>query len=431
VGKDYYLFLNQDEKAYFSLPEKWVPLHFVESTEGDAIPPVRDMASEALSMPIGTSPFRDLLSQAEQVAVIVDDGTRPTPVAEILNVLDAQITEVGFPRENVTIVVALGTHEPMEKNALEARLGPRTFSRYKVVQHNAWQADLVPVKVPGVDREVRINPVVARADLRVGISSVLPHSKAGYGGGPKILMPGISDFEYVRDHHMKYMTRQGVGLGALEGNPFHEGILKTAQAIGLHFSLNCLYDRKGRVIRIIGGSLEKAFPEAVKLCLDKLGHKFAEKADVTIASTFPHNHGHQLFKGVRALDAVTRDSGAILLVAPIVAPISPDFVNCFRVINEKSNNNAGAYVRDALARGVAFLPDKSIDFNMAMSVVFTRPKIRIILVSPMISKDEALTMGLEYAPSIEAGLGVLEKTYPNAKVAIFPAGGLIVPVTAW
>jgi hypothetical protein len=68
---------------------------------------------------------------------------------------------------------------------------------------------------------------------------------------------------------------------------------------------------------------------------------------------------------------------------------------------------------------------------MAMSTVFLRPEIRTILVSPFISKDETRIMGLEYASSIEEGLGLLQNDYPNARVAIFPSGGLIVPITAW
>jgi hypothetical protein len=80
---------------------------------------------------------------------------------------------------------------------------------------------------------------------------------------------------------------------------------------------------------------------------------------------------------------------------------------------------------------MAFLPDKSIDFNMAMSTVFLRPEIRTILVSSAISRDEARTMGLEYASSIEEGLRLLQNAYPKARVAIFPSGGLIIPITAW
>jgi hypothetical protein len=68
---------------------------------------------------------------------------------------------------------------------------------------------------------------------------------------------------------------------------------------------------------------------------------------------------------------------------------------------------------------------------MAMSCMILRRPIRTILVSPIVTKDDARTMGLEHAHSIEEGLKVLEEAYPEATVAIFPSGGLIVPITAW
>lgn len=430
MGQNYYLYLDQSKKQYFTLPAEWVPLHFVEGEEGAPTASLEQMSAEALSKPTGTGPLQDLLSAAKSVAIIVDDGTRPTPVAEILGVLLSRLANSSFSRKNITIVLALGTHEAMKKEALEAKLGRAVLSHYKVVQHNAWQSDLVPIKIPGDDGVVKISPEVAQADVRIGISSILPHPNAGYGGGPKIVMPGVCDFETIRDHHMKHVIHPRSVAGATNRNPFHEGIFKVARAVGLDFSINCVYNQKGKVTRIIGGSLEMAFGEAVEACFEKLGHKFEEKVDVTITSTYPHTHGHQIFKGLSTPDMVTKETGAILLIAPVVAPIHTEFLNSFRVIKEKSHNNSAAYVKDSLSKGRAFLPDKSIDFNMAISTVFLRPKIRAILVSPMISADEARIMGLEYASSMEEGLKLLEKAYPKARVAIFPSGGLIVPITA-
>jgi nickel-dependent lactate racemase len=431
MRKDYYLYLAQDKKEYFTLPEGWEPLHFVETEDGTTIPSIEQMTLEALSKPAGPLPFQSLLSRAKSIAIIVDDATRPTPVAKILGALLSHLAESGFSREKITIVVAIGTHDTMEKEALETRLGADVLSRYKVVQHNARQSDLVPVQIPEDGRVVKISPEVAQADLRVGISSVLPHPMAGYGGGPKIVMPGICNFDFIRDHHMKHVGHRRSTAGVTKGNPFHEDCMRVVRAIRLDFSLNCVYNQKGQIIRIIGGSLEHAFREAVDLCLQKLGHKFEEKVDVTITSTYPHTHGHQLFKGLSAPDMITKNTGAILLVAPVVAPIPAEFLNSFHVIEEKSHNNSAAYIRESLAKGEAFLPDKSIDFNMAMSTVFLRPKIRAILVSPHISRKEAETMGLEHSSSIEEGIKFLGKLYPDAKVAIFPSGGLIVPITSW
>jgi nickel-dependent lactate racemase len=431
MKKDYYLYLGQDKKEYFSLPKGWDPLYFVETEDGATIPSIEQMTREVLSKPAGPLPFQALLSRAKSIAIIVDDATRPTPVARILGSLLSHLAESGFSSERITIVVAIGTHEIMEKKALETRLGAGVLSRYKVVQHNARQSDLVPVQIPDDGRVVKISPAVAQADLRVGISSVLPHPMAGYGGGPKIVMPGICNFEFIRDHHMRHVGHQRSVAGVTKGNPFHEDCMRVARAVRLDFSLNCVYNQKGQIIRIIGGSLESAFGEAVDLCLKKLGHKFEEKVDVTITSTYPHTHGHQFCKGLSAPDVITKSTGAILLVAPVVTPIPADFLNSFHVIEKKSHNNSAAYVKEALSKGEAFLPDKSIDFNMAMSTMFLRPKIRAILVSPNISRKEAETMGLDYSSSIEEGIKLLGKLYPSARVAIFPSGGLIVPITSW
>jgi nickel-dependent lactate racemase len=431
MKKDYYLYLDQEKKEYFSLPGGWEPLHFIETEEGTTTPSIEQMTREALSKSAGPLPFQALLSRAKSIAIIVDDATRPTPAARILGALLPHLEESGFSREKITIVVAIGTHEIMEKKTLETRLGAAVLSRYKVVQHNCRQSDLVPVQIPDDGRVVKINPEVAQADLKVGISSVLPHPMAGYGGGPKIVMPGICNFDFIRDHHMKNVGHPRSAAGVTKGNPFHEDCMRVARAVRLDYSLNCVYDQKGQIVRIIGGDLESAFREAVDLCLQKLSHKFEEKVDVTITSTYPHTHGHQLFKGLSAPDVITKNTGAILLLAPVVGPIPADFLNSFHTIEEKSHHNSASYVKESISKGVAFLPDKSIDFNMAMSTVFLRPKIRVILVSRHISRKEAETMGLDHSPSMEEGIKSLGKVYPDAKVAIFPSGGLIVPITSW
>jgi len=349
VEQKYYLYFGKDTKEHFSLPDKWTVSHFVEAEESGPLTSIEQMVFDALSQPAGTNPLAHLLSKANHIAIIVDDATRPTPVAPILKTLLSHIEAGGFKRDNITIVIALGTHETMEKEALEARLGNNIVTQYRIIQHNAWQSDLVPVAIPGDTRVLKINPEVAQADLRIGISSILPHPMAGYGGGPKIVMPGVVNYEFIRDHHMKHLIHPRSTAGLTEGNPFHEDCMMAARAIGLDFSINCIYDQKGQITSIIGGSLEMAFRKAVEICLAKLGHRFEEKVDVTIASAYPHIHGHQFFKGLSAPDAVTKETGAILLVAPIVGPLSTEFMNSFHIIKEKSHNNSATYIREHLA----------------------------------------------------------------------------------
>jgi lactate racemase len=428
MGKDYYLYSSRKQKVYFSLPPQWSISHFIETGEDVPIPPVGQMARQALDAPIGTSPLKDLISGAKKVAILVDDLTRPTPVADILEVLLSYLIRSGLPKEKVTIVIALGTHVRLTPEELGARVGNSAASVYRVIQHDAWRDDLVPIPLPEDGRVVRINPEVAQADVKIGMSSILPHPMAGFGGGPKIVMPGVCNFEFVRDHHMRHTIHPRSAAGLTEGNPFHESCLRAAQAIGLDFSINCVYNQHGEVVQMIGGSLEAAFSSAVQACYKTLGVRFDEKVDVTITSTYPHTHGHQFCKGLAAPDRVTKENGAILMLAPLVKPVSSEFVDSFDELKDRFGANPAGYVKEAMGQGKPFLADKPVEFNMAMSSVILRPKIRTILVSQMISEKQVRTMGFDYAPSVEEGVRLLGSEYPNASVAIFPSGGLIIPI---
>ncbi|MGO9118650.1 MAG: lactate racemase domain-containing protein [Desulfomonilaceae bacterium] len=428
MEKDYYLYSSRDQKVHFSLPPQWSLSHFIETREDVPIPSIGQMAHEALEAPIGTAPLKDLVSGAKTVAILVDDWTRPTPVAGILEVLLPYLVRSGLSSEKVTIVVALGTHVSLTQEELASRIGSPAASLYRIIQHDAWAHDLVPIPLSEDGRVIRINPEVAQADVKIGMSSILPHPMAGFGGGPKIVVPGVADFEFVRDHHMRHTIHPRSRGGLTKGNPFHESCLRAAQAIGLDFSINCVYNQHGEIVRIMGGSLEAAFADAVQACYETLGVRFEEKVDVTITSTYPHTHGHQFCKGLAAPDGVTKENGAILMLAPLVKPISSEFVDSFDQLREKALNNSAGYVKEAMGQGKPFLADKPIEFNMAMSSVILRPRIRTIIVSDLISEKEARTMGFDYAHSLEEGLRLLGGEYPNARVAIFPSGGLIIPM---
>jgi nickel-dependent lactate racemase len=428
MKENYYLHKDQEARVSFDLPQGWVPAYFVASDGEKTTASVEQMLRDALATIDDVPLLRDSASSTKKVAIIVDDATRPTPVAAALAVLLPYLNERGYARENVTLVVALGTHAPLTEEQLETRLGRPVLSTCKVIQHNAWQTDLVPVKVAEGDRVVKINPAVAHADFRIGISSILPHPMAGFGGGPKIVFPGVADFDSIKVHHPKNVLHPRAALGVTKGNPFHEEIAAVARAAGLHLSINCVYDAGGCITAITAGSPDSAFARAIELCFKKLGHTFADKVDVTIASVFPHTHGNQLFKGLMPASMVTRDGGGVLLFAPLAEPIPAEFLNSIKSIREASQNNPTEYIRASLQEGLAFLPDKPMDYNMAMTNVFIRPHMRVIIVSEDVSEEEASVMGMEQASSIEEGLARLKTSFPFARVAIFPAGGLIIPV---
>lgn len=422
-----YLNVARDRKQYFSLPRGWTVVGRRERGE-EAPRPVEEIIAAALDGLTGATSIAELTRNAKNIAVIVDDGTRPTPVGPILKVLLQRLLGAGVATGNVTVVAALGTHARMDERTLEERFGKAVVSHYRIVQHDAWQPDLVPVDVPGYERTVRIAPDVARADVRISISSILPHPMAGYGGGPKMLMPGICDIDTIMDHHMKLTVHPDSRACAIEGNPFQEACMRIAKAIGLDLSINCVYNELGEVSEIVAGPLEEAFRKAADLTGQRLGYTLEEKVDVTIGSTYPHTHGVQLFKGLVAAHEMTRDDGVILMVVPLVTPLPGEFLDTFRQVQEMGGGNPVGYARRRMERGIPFLPDKSTEFNMGMYCVVFLPPVRTVLVSPLIPEETARKLGFDYAASLEEGLAMVHAVKPVARVAILPSAGLVVPM---
>jgi len=66
-----------------------------------------------------------------KVAVVVDDGSRPTPVAKILPAVLDELQSGGVRLDQVTVVPALGVHRPMTGEELGERIGVQWLTQLK------------------------------------------------------------------------------------------------------------------------------------------------------------------------------------------------------------------------------------------------------------------------------------------------------------
>ena len=57
---------------------------------------------------------------------------------------------------------------------------------------------------------VFVNSEVAKCDLKIGIGSIVPHLYTGFGGGAKILLPGVCSMETIEANHesLRYTAMQ-------------------------------------------------------------------------------------------------------------------------------------------------------------------------------------------------------------------------------
>ncbi|MES3516451.1 MAG: lactate racemase domain-containing protein [Natronomonas sp.] len=203
----------------------------VDPPGGDPIDVPR-AAEAAVADPAGRR-LAERVDPDDTVAVVVTDATRATPDDALLDVLLSELERVGVFREQVTVVVGLGLHRPMEEAELASMLGEHADL---AVNHDP--EDTVTVgEVAGTP--IELNRRVAAADRVVSTGMVEPHQYAGFSGGAKTTAIGAGGESLIRyTHGPGMLAREGVRLGRIDDNPFRRTIDRAGDEIGVDFCLN-------------------------------------------------------------------------------------------------------------------------------------------------------------------------------------------------
>jgi nickel-dependent lactate racemase len=109
------------------------------------------------------------------------------------------------------------------------------------------------------------------ADLLITVGAVRHHYFAGFGGGPKMVFPGIAGHEEIQTNHSRVFRTIENGIerhpgcepGVLEGNPVAEEIGRVTDQHPPDFSLCLVPGRAGGIAWAAAGTWRPAFEAAV------------------------------------------------------------------------------------------------------------------------------------------------------------------------
>ncbi|RTZ93839.1 MAG: nickel-dependent lactate racemase [Deltaproteobacteria bacterium] len=424
----YRLFYKENETVEFELPEGWDLLNYVNPEPMEITRSIDEMVLAALAEPVGISPLEKTLKPGNTVAIAIDDWTRPTPVRHLLPALLKRLDEIGIKREDVTLIVALGSHLPMPEEALRERIGAEIFAAYRVVQHDCRADDLVSIGTLSSGGPVGLNKVFHDADYRISIGSIIPHPMNGFGGGPKIVMPGLVAYETIREHHTVYTIQEGAYPGNTETNPFYKEVTRVAGLANLNMILGALYTNQEKVFDVVAGHYYEAHQEGIRRCIGNFKVKMDEYADVTVLSAYPYTEGPQIMKPIGPAAMCTRRGGAVIILATTRAPMPEPMLHAFDVVREMGSDHPDQVLLDTFKKRSLVLNEAPIDFNMAL--FFTevyKARYDLTIVSKEIKREEAERMGFAFADSIEEAIEKVKKKFPKAKVNVFPIGGMVLP----
>jgi len=421
---------HRHKKISFEIPSQWSLLTFAKLDEYPSQKDVRKLTKNALRKPIHAKALKDSLSPSDKVAIVIEDLTRASPKKLILETLLEELKAFNIPTESISVIIALGTHRGLTPEELESTFGRELIDRYEFVNHDCHATDLMPVGRLKTGREVKINRKVHEATFRIGIGSIFPHPMNGFGGGGKILFPGVADFDAIREHHLKYTFHEGTGLGKTKGNIFYEQVCAIARSAKLDYVINSILDQKDQVYDLVSGDPVQAHLAGIEKSKGIICQKFTKKSDLTIITSFPYAEGPQIVKPLAPAAMVTKEGGCIILAADCEGNLPDAFIESFERFHSRYGDNLLGGVLDHFENNRLIMEEGAIDFNMALAMTLAiQHRFKIILVSKDITREVGEKMGFIYAEDLQEAFDLSATiSPPNPEVHIIPSGGVILPV---
>ncbi len=285
--------------------------------------PLSDPAAavaQAMASPIALPPLAEIAAGRRNAVIVISDNTRPVPNSLLLPLITAQLEGAGIARENITILIATGIHRPNEGAELERLVGADIAGRYCIRNHfSKRDEEMVQVGEVGAGVPALVNRHYVEADLKILTGFIEPHMWAGFSGGRKAILPGISSVKTLQFMHGPEMVAHPqTRYGVLEGNPFHEAGLAIMAQAGADFLVNVTLDTSKRVTGVFAGDPVKAHLQGVEFLSRHCIRTLAAPLDfvVTTNSGAPLDCNlYQTAKGLSGVSSATREGGVILIAS--------------------------------------------------------------------------------------------------------------------
>ncbi len=266
------------------MPDSW-RVHVCNMRNAPALSP--EQMRGALQNLIGTAPLREMVRGSKSVVIAVDDLSRPTPTHVLLPHLLAELFAGGIEAQNIAFVISLGSHTALTRDDLIKKLGAEIVANHRVFNHDCHGA-LVDLNTSVGKVPVRLNAEFMAADFKILLGSVVPHAFAGFSGGAKMVLPGLSNIESIEWTHKAVMMGLRGKAGTLEGNRFRAEFERVARHAGVQLSINVVVNGKREIAGIFAGDIEAAHRAGAQFASEVYATPLPEEPfDVVILNAYP------------------------------------------------------------------------------------------------------------------------------------------------
>jgi len=270
---------------------------------------------KGIQNPINSKSFDEFIGDAKDLLFIVNDHTRPTPTAKVLDAIYDKVKD-----KDIKFIIATGIHRGPSEDELDFIFGKyHTLLKDRIFVHDSKKdEDMVYLGTSSAGTEMYVNKLGVEANKLVPISSVEPHYFAGYTGGRKSFLPGIASYKTIEQNHKGALYPQAKTL-VLDGNPVHEDMVDAIKTIAGKeiFSIQTVLDGRKRVYSCTSGHIHDSFVAAIDKAHEVFCVDIKEKADIVVSiADFPADV--DLYQSQKALDhgkLALKEGGIIILVS--------------------------------------------------------------------------------------------------------------------
>ncbi|MEU8207330.1 nickel-dependent lactate racemase [Streptosporangium sp. NPDC049046] len=393
----------------------------------EAAPDQMGVLRAALRDPVAGPPLRERVRPGQTVAISACDGTRPQPrhlmIPAILDELDGVVD-----LDDVTILVATGTHRGNTEAELRAMFGDAVVDSVRIVNHDARDpGSLTYLGRFGKDVPVWLNTAWVEADVRITTGFVEPHFFAGFSGGPKLVAPGLAALETVLTlHDAARIGDPRATWGVIEGNPVHDDVRAIAEATGVTFALDVILNRDKDIAAAFGGDILPMHAAATAAARRVAMREVEAPFDVVVTtnSGYPLDQNlYQAVKGMSAAFQVVRPGGVIVCAAECRDGF-PDHGSYREVLASEPSPQA---LLDAIAARPVTVPDQwQVQIQARIQA-----GARVVMHTSYLGDADLATAHLEQTDDIEATVNeALAAAGPGARVCVLPEGPQTIPYLA-
>lgn len=387
------------------LPQHW-PIR--KYTMKDARELTEEELEQKLLSPIASSPLSDLAAGKRSAVIVSDDISRPTQAYKILPLVIKHLKRGGIPQECIRILIAQGAHRAMTRLDHVKKFGKAIASNYRINHHTPYE-NYYELGVSSRGTPIQINKIFMDAELRLTLGSILPHPLVNFGGGAKIVIPGIGGIDTLEKTHRPALHGITGGMKEIDSNLMRQEIEEIAKRVGLDFSMNVVVNSEGKTAGFFCGDFIAAHREGVKFVRSIYAtEKPRKKLDIAVVNAYPCDT--EFILAIKALnvfhqgceDAVKKDGTIVLISA------------------------------SSEGKGVHYLSEKGMRVHVRYDADPRIRKIldgrRLFIFSKNVLKqdvEEYFPPGAELCTSWNSLKKSLEKMYgKNAEVGVFPCSTL-------